>query len=342
MTQRLAGIVFVFLGVVFSQAVAQQPILKISPTDLQITVEQNRTAHISLILENTSPHEADDIVLECDLPVGLLMSTDPKKMDVLTPFSNGTMSLEIGASSNIASGQYPISCQLIYTYCIDVSCYQIVEQVDLVVTVNEEQDAQAITIPNPTEVKHGTGDMSSLYKWLLPSLGLVLIASILAFLKYRDPKSTLYLALLLSAIVAITYGTAINQHQQARGIASVLCTSCVGIEEARPEREISVSAETISVLKQLRGPIDLIVFYAPWCHSCPYAEKLVSQMATYTDTITYRFINVDEQPELATKYGVVRSNRTIVPAILRTSTEDVVFGVDNLESRILQLLGVTD
>jgi thiol-disulfide isomerase/thioredoxin len=84
----------------------------------------------------------------------------------------------------------------------------------------------------------------------------------------------------------------------------------------------------------------LIVFYAPWCHSCPYAEAMVEAMAAETEHITYEFIDVDAERDLAASYGVIRSSRTIVPAVLRVDTGEIIFGVEDLEERLLNLLEV--
>ncbi|MBU0595270.1 thioredoxin family protein, partial [Candidatus Bipolaricaulota bacterium] len=127
------------------------------------------------------------------------------------------------------------------------------------------------------------------------------------------------------------------QQEQAQGIGAVLCTSCVGIEEARTEDpELSLAA--IEEIESLAADIALIVFYAPWCHACPFAEGLVELIAGHNDRITFAFSNVEEEPELAAQHAVIRSNRTIVPAVLRVDTGEIVFGVENLEERLLAML----
>jgi thiol-disulfide isomerase/thioredoxin len=118
----------------------------------------------------------------------------------------------------------------------------------------------------------------------------------------------------------------------------VLCTSCVGIDEARGEAP-PLSDSAILALAGLQKSIDLIVFYAPWCNTCPYAKSMVREMAERTDLLSYSFVNVDTNRELAESNGIIRSKRTIVPAIVRVDTGDIIFGIEDLEARLLKVLG---
>ena len=129
------------------------------------------------------------------------------------------------------------------------------------------------------------------------------------------------------------------QHEQAQGIGSVLCTSCVGIEEAG-STDVRLSAGTIAALETLQEDAELTVFYAEWCHACPVAEATGERMAEVTERIRYRFVDVADEPELAESLGVVRSGRTVVPAISRAGSSEILFGVEDLEERLLELLGV--
>jgi len=67
---------------------------------------------------------------------------------------------------------------------------------------------------------------------------------------------------------------------------------------------------------------------------------VVEKMANVSERVDFRFINVDQQREFARSFGVIRSGRTIVPAILRVDSGEVIFGVENLEERLLALLEV--
>ena len=134
------------------------------------------------------------------------------------------------------------------------------------------------------------------------------------------------------------YGLFLSQDQQAQSIAAVLCTSCVGIEEA-PAQGPELSAAARSRIEALSNDVELLFFTAPWCHACPYAKAMVVQAASVNPAaISYRIIDVDEDRDTASEYGVVQSGRTIVPAILRVDTGDVLFGIEDLEERLLVLL----
>ncbi|MDD3410441.1 MAG: thioredoxin [Eubacteriales bacterium] len=49
----------------------------------------------------------------------------------------------------------------------------------------------------------------------------------------------------------------------------------------------------------------LVDFYADWCGPCKMVSPLVDQLAEESDAYKVGKINVDEQPELAAKYGVM-------------------------------------
>jgi len=67
---------------------------------------------------------------------------------------------------------------------------------------------------------------------------------------------------------------------------------------------------------------------------------MVQQLAAASDRLSWQPINVDTQREIALSHGLIRSGRTIVPAILRVDTGEVIFGVEQLEVRLLDLLGL--
>lgn len=55
----------------------------------------------------------------------------------------------------------------------------------------------------------------------------------------------------------------------------------------------------------------LLDFWAPWCGPCRMLSPVLEQLAKEDETITIGKINVDEQGELAEKFGV-RSIPTLV------------------------------
>ena len=56
----------------------------------------------------------------------------------------------------------------------------------------------------------------------------------------------------------------------------------------------------------------LIDFYADWCGPCRMVAPIVDQIAEEKTDIAVGKINVDEQPELAEKYGVMSIPTLIV------------------------------
>ena len=56
----------------------------------------------------------------------------------------------------------------------------------------------------------------------------------------------------------------------------------------------------------------LIDFYADWCGPCRMVAPIVDQIAEEKPDIAVGKINIDEQPELAEKYGVMSIPTLIV------------------------------
>lgn len=306
---------------------SQSPILKFTVSPDEVSLLPGGTAAIELNIDNGSVYQADDIAVSLSATDGITL--DPAEMSVLelAPFAANTVAANLAASSSLPEGRYGVSLDVIYTYCIDVSCFQIVEQIPLTVNVGET----AAAAPAAARVH--------LPPWLLPGAGAVLIGLGLGLWRFRDQRLPLYVILIVLVVVGLAYGVSRGQHEQAQEIAAVLCTSCVGIESAEPGTP-SLTPAGLAALGEVTSDINLIVFFAPWCHTCPYAEAMVEQMAVANEHIRYQFIDVSTQRDLAVDNGVVRSNRTIVPAIVRTDTGEVIFGIEDLESRLLQMLGV--
>jgi thioredoxin 1 len=49
----------------------------------------------------------------------------------------------------------------------------------------------------------------------------------------------------------------------------------------------------------------LVDFWAPWCGPCRMVSPIVDEIAEETEDAKVTKVNVDEQPELAAKYGVM-------------------------------------
>lgn len=331
MNQRWVALASVLVAVllVAVAAAAQGPILTFTVDPTTVTLPPGGTAGIEIAVQNGSVYTADDIAISASGPDGL--STTPPEADlkVLDPFQDDRLGLTLVAADGLAPGTYDVDLQVVYTYCIDVSCFQIVDTLPVTVVV----EAGAVSGHAPSTAG------PSPWRWGIPLAAVVVLlvaVGLWIFMRLRVP---LYVVLGLVVIGGLGYGVALRQQEQAQGIASVLCTSCVGIEEARHEAP-TLSTATVAALEGLREDVHLIVFYAPWCHSCPFAEEMVKEMAAVTPRLTFEFVNVEDNRSLAAANGVIVSERTVVPAIVRSEGGEVVFGIENLQARLLTLLGV--
>ena len=79
----------------------------------------------------------------------------------------------------------------------------------------------------------------------------------------------------------------------------------------------------------------LVDFWAPWCGPCRMVSPIVDEIAEENTAIKVAKINIDEQPQLASQYGVMS-----IPTLLVFENGDVIekaVGARN-KSFILQML----
>ena len=65
-----------------------------------------------------------------------------------------------------------------------------------------------------------------------------------------------------------------------------------------------VNLENFDSIKNQEKPV-LLDFYADWCVPCRMVGPIVEQIADERDDIIVGKINVDENPELASQFGVM-------------------------------------
>lgn len=322
-----------------SAALAQGPILSFSISPDPVAIVLGGWGEARLLVENPSIREADDIVVSWIGPDALALANEPELIKILYPFETGSIQLAIAASTDAPEGENSAKLEVIYTYCIGEVCFQIVEEIDVGLLVEpaivppENGDSSPIVVES-------TRDARSLpWPWIGLALGVLIVGGLLISSRRTDGKRLAVLGLCLVVVGGLAYGVVRKQHEQAQAIGAVLCLSCVGIESAG-SAEARLSPAAITALESLDEDVELTVFYAEWCDSCPYAEAMVERMAEATDRIVYRFVDVEAELQLAAAHGIIRAGRTVVPAITRSGADDVLFGIEDLESRLLEMLGL--
>lgn len=317
---------------------SQEEILTWSVQPAALDVSAGGRAVARVRIENTSAREADAIEFVWVGPEGFSLDPAGASVAVLAPFASTTVEITVAATASAPRGEMQGGLEAIYTYCIDDLCYQIVAPVVLTLrvaapTVATPDATSDVGAPAKAEVEiHGR------VPWRGVAFGVMGLLLAVAGLLWRTRHRTVLAAtLVIAGGVALGLGVSLDQHEQAQAVGAVLCTSCVGIETVQPLRA-RLSLSQAAAVEQLTAPIELLVFYAPWCRSCPYAEELVGLVAACNPLVRYRLVNAEAERDLAAQHGVTRAGRTVVPAIVHLGTGKVLFGAEDLGNRLVSLL----
>jgi len=331
---RALALLIALLGLASMSSLGQAPILEFSfeSTPLTIVLDEETTGWLRVT--NSSVHEADGI--EIALLSGSATMSPVEPVAVLDPFSDTLLEIPILLKPDVTEGNAELVFELVYTYCIGELCFQIVEELALSINVTAAIADPSVT-PVPDPIQPETFNTRSGWTLALPIVLVLLLVAALIVGRVESRRWWVRVLLVLAMAGGLGYGMLLEQDQQAQSIGAVLCTSCVGIEET-PHEDPELSDEARTRIEAITGEIDLLLFSATWCHACPYAKTVVRQTVELNPDISYQVIDVDEDRDAANLYGIMQSGRTIVPAILRVDTGEVLLGIENLEERLLALL----
>lgn len=317
---------------------AQEPILTVSFDRDELTIPVGSTAVVRLRLANRSVYPADDIEVFLLDGEGIEMGAVERVVE-LRPFSEIVLDVSLSVPEALGEGTSDVQFELAHTYCIGDLCFYIFEPIALRVVRTQPSEVTGPLVAPGTDPGGDGAPVASGWPWrrLLPAgLGLMLAGALVATTRRRFARAG-QVVLLSLGLVSLGYGISLQQADQAQRIGAVLCTSCVGIEET-PTAPPTLSQAARARIEALEHPVELIVFSAVWCHSCPYAKAMVDQVVGASPWVSAEVVDVDEDRNMADRYGIVQSGRVIVPAILRLDTGQVLFGIDRLEARLLTLL----
>jgi len=277
-------------------AAGQEPILDLSISPGTVHIPPGGEAELRLIAKNTSIREADGLSASLSSPDRFTIVTGPETLEIIDPFATGSIDILLKSGRDIGEGNYKGKLAIVYTYCIGELCFQIADTLDFDIVVEAGSEAvqtRSVTAP--------IGRRTLPWPWIGFGGGLVILGAALLRAKRTGVKWHAYLIIALLSLAGLGYGVANDQHEQAQEIGAVLCTSCVGLEEAS-SGEGSLSAAGIERIKGIENKRELIVFY------------------------------------VALRHGLIRSGKTIVPAVLRVDTGKVIFGIEDFEERLIDML----
>lgn len=319
-------------------AAAQEGILTLRVEPTVVEVAPGASASGRIVLRNESLREADDVEFALTSAEGLALATSPQSVSVIGAFASATVAFTLVAAPTAATGNVRGSLEVLYTYCIDELCFQIAETVPVNVRVTSAPQTPSVTALGGADSSQPASPDVGVWRWGLFAVAALLVLAAAALGRGRRMRTATMLALVVAGIAALVLGVRLSQHTQAQAVGAVLCTSCVGIETVEIQTPRLSTAQAAAV-DRLSKPIELLVFYATWCRSCPYAEAMVDLVATRNPLVQYRLVNAETERELAAAHGVTRAGRTVVPAIVRVDTGEVLFGAEKLGDRLIGLIG---
>ena len=68
---------------------------------------------------------------------------------------------------------------------------------------------------------------------------------------------------------------------------------------------ITITSENFEEITNQNDKPVLLDFWAPWCGPCRMLGPIIDEIANENDSIIVGKVNVDEQPELAGRFGIM-------------------------------------
>ncbi len=321
MKQALIALLCV-LGAIFP-AMAQAPILSFTAEPAELALVPGRSAAIRLVVTNNSPHQADDLEVIITAPYGLTVLPNLVAVEKIVPFTRAVLTFTVTADDRFAEPDHRIRFEFVYTYCHGDFCFQIVDELSFVVFYGVDDQISYIRAE-----RRG---------WLLLLVAGIVLSGAILLMQRGGPILPLYIILCLIIGGMLVHGLRTDQHNAARRIAVILCTACIGIDDImRLPRQLY--PETIAAIDAIKRRIELLVFHTEWCRSCPYAIAMADLFAAANPLLVITVIDADQEPDMANKHGIKQNRRMIVPAIVRRDTGTIIFGINDLEKRLLALV----
>ncbi|MEA1994350.1 MAG: thioredoxin family protein [Euryarchaeota archaeon] len=141
------------------------------------------------------------------------------------------------------------------------------------------------------------------------------------------------ITVLIVGIILIGYGIHIGQATETENIATYICLSCLGLTPSSYETGVDTEG-----LEKISRDIELIVFSAEWCKSCPKAIETAREIAESSASIEYWVIKYEENPEEFKTYNVDLNGLPVTAVIVDGEVVEKLAGTFKLDSKILEVI----
>lgn len=148
----------------------------------------------------------------------------------------------------------------------------------------------------------------------------------------KDKLSTIILLIIFVILLIVIYNLTNEQIPKSNISSNIVNTNTAVIKETAQNNEEEENMEIISVSKDNfekevleSNKKVLIDFYADWCGPCKMLSPIVAEFAKENDSVKVVKINIEDNEELAVKYGVTSIPTLVV--IENGETKDVSIGL---------------